>query len=341
MKFHVTPDSYLSFLKTFVIARDDVYARQTSDGRYVKVSKELTDAALLRHLQHKITIGCYNSFPDSTTKYATIDLDNHEGKEITPPGIVEKQVKMCLLTLHEQEIPYTLVRSSPGCYHVNVYFHPPAKTDEAYDYIRFIARSAGIPDAECFPKQREIPDGDYGNLIRLDFSKHQRKGTISQFIDDEFHPIDEFMVETVDISGFSSYDHGMNHMMKAPAGDVSEDETEDETHRMKAPAVCTPGGIPPCLTHLLQNNIPLTGGNGHYVRISIVCAFRDAGLPFAALCKLFTLQADYDQVETTKQVASVVKKPGGYSYSCKSLREKCSNFVMGLCKDCPRGKRFK
>ena len=327
MKFRVTPDTHLQFLQ-FLTHRKDAHALQGKDGRYRRINAGIRVADYRRHLKGLMTLGSYQIAEDCV-RWAVWDVDNHEGDSVIPEEIVRETLAELHTKLDEQNIPHLLAESSPGSYHVWLLFDPPAPAYKAYHYMREI----GGNEIETFPKQEEVTKDGYGNLVRLPLGIHQKKRSRYHYINSSFHPIDEFDVETLDLSEYAP----QVQRMKAPAGDVSE----DETHGMKAPAVCTPGGIPPCLTHLLQNNIPLTGGNGHYVRISIVCAFRDAGLPFAALCKLFTLQADYDQVETTKQVASVVKKPGGYSYSCKSLREKCSNFVMGLCKDCPRGKRFK
>ena len=327
----VTSENRLEFLHRFVIGRDDVYAIQTKDGRYRKVDKQLTDAALLRHLQHKITIGCYNSSTDNRCKYALIDVDSHEGKTTLPIDIVQQRVLKCLLTLKEYNVPHTLAESSPGSYHLVVYFDPPAKTAEAYDYVRWITRNAGEPDIEVFPKQREIPPGEYGNLVRLPCSLHQKKRTDYHYIDEAFHPIHEFVVEPVDITGFTS-----SETMKPSAADTAQDLCD-----IGAVHTHSTWGIPPCLSAALENNMQMTGGGGHFMRIAIVCAYRNAGLSFGQICKLFTLQEDYNPAETAKQVKSVIKKDGGYSYSCTTLQDKSPKFVTGMCKTCPRGKRFK
>lgn len=316
----------LEFLRKHVITRDDVFAMQTKDGRYRKVAKYLSDATLLRHLDHKITVGCYNSSVEGTCKYALIDVDGHEGDSTLPPEIVQQRALKCLLTLTEFEIPHTFAESSPGNYHIAVFFDPPAKTAEAYDFVRWITKNAGVPDIEVFPKQREVPDGEYGNLIRLPFSVHRKKGTLYHYIDTSLNHIDEFEVETTDITDFTQSDR-----MKPSKANIP-----DDTERMKPEAANTLCSIPPCLSLLLETGVQLTGGGGHYARIAIVCAYRDAGLPFPALCRLFTGQDDYEQGETSKQVHSVLKKAGGYSYSCPTLREKCGRFV-----ECEKCKRLK
>ena len=312
-----------------------MYARQQKDGRYHKVAKELTDAALNRHLDHTITLGCYTSFPDSTCKFALFDVDGHDGKETIPLDIVQGRASKLIFTLKSFDIPYTFAESSPGCYHIHIFFDPPAKTAEAHDFIRWVARNADLPETEMFPKQRSIPYGDYGNLVRLPFSLHQKKGTEYRYINDKFEYIDEFDVTPVDISGFTT-----------PSSPPTVRETFDRIFDSPcavadmSPAV-SKDGVPPCLQACLEDNIQMTGGGGHYARIALTCAYRDMGLKHAALCRLFSNQDDHDPIETAKQVKSVLKKDGGYSYSCRSLREKCGRFVLQYCDNCPRGRRFK
>lgn len=331
---HVTPDNHAEFLVTHIIARSDVYARQQKDGRYHKVARQLTDAALLRHMEHKITLGCYTSFPDSTCKFALFDVDGHEGKETIPLDVVRGRALKLILTLKDFDVPYTFAESSPGCYHIHIFFDPPAKTAEAYDYIRWLARSAELPETEMFPKQRDIPEGDYGNLVRLPFSLHQKKGTEYRYINDKFEYVDEFDVTPIDISGFEDAN---SH--RPQIRDMCQDENEDVPQTVNDNV--SKCGVPQCLQACLENNAQLTGGGGHYARIAIVCAYRDIGLKFPAISQLFIKQADYEQVETAKQVKSVLRKDGGYSYSCRTLREKCGRFVLQYCDDCPRGRRFK
>lgn len=329
---HVTPNNHLEFLRAHIIARTDVYARQQKDGRYHKVAKELTDSALIRHLEHKITLGCYTSFQDSTCKFALFDVDGHEGKQTIPLDVVQGRASKLILTLKSFDIPYTFAESSPGCYHIHIFFDPPAKTAEAYDFIRWVARNAELPETEVFPKQRDIPEGDYGNLVRLPVGIHQKKGTEYRYINDNFEYVDEFEVTPIDISGFVAKD------TYQPSVDTEDDNGEPMTPMRTTAAK---SGVPPCLQMCLENNVQMTGGGGHYARVAICCAYRDIGLQFASLCRLFLNQEDYDPVETAKQVKSILKKDGGYSYSCRTLREKCQRFVLQYCDECPRGRRFK
>ena len=327
----VTPNNHLEFLRAHIIARTDVYARQQKDGRYHKVAKELTNAALIRHLEHKITIGCYTSFPDSTCKFALFDVDGHEGKEAIPLDVVQGRASKLILTLKSFDIPYTFAESSPGCYHIHIFFDPPAKTAEAYDFIRWVARNAELPGTEMFPKQREIPDGDYGNLVRLPFSRHQKKGTEYRYINDDFEYVDEFEVSPIDISGFIA--KGSYQPLA-----IIEGENGEPLPPMRTPAVR--GGVPPCLQACLENNVQMTGGGGHFLRLAIVSAYRKAGLNFAQICRLFSAQDDYDPIITKQQVHSVLKRDDGYSFSCKTLREKCAKFVLPYCSLCPRGRVY-
>ena len=325
MQFDVTPENYIHFLK-FMTHRKDAHALQGSHGRYRRVSAPIRDGDYIKHLKGEMTIGTYQISSEDCVRWACWDCDNHEGKNILPTEIVQQRVLKLILTLKEKNIPHLLAESSPGSYHVWLFFDPPAPAFKAYHFIREI----GGNDIETFPKQDHVGEDGYGNLVRLPLGIHQKKGQRYHYIDYDFHTIDEFQVKTLDLS---DYEPAVKQMKP-----VAEALAEDETIRMK-PTYNTSGGIPPCLSSALENNLQLIGGGGHYARIAIVCAYRDVGLPFAALCRLFTGQDDYDQVKTADQVKSVLRKEGGYSYSCRTLREKCSRFID--CKNCVRNKGFK
>jgi hypothetical protein len=127
-----------------------------------------------------------------------------------------------------------------------------------------------------FPKQREIPEGDYGNLVRMPFSLHQKKRTEYRYINDNFEYVDEFEVIPINITGFVTRD---SYQPSA----TTDDENGEPLPPMRAPAA--KGGVPPCLQACLENNVQMTGGGGHFLRIACVCAYRDAGLSHAAICR--------------------------------------------------------
>jgi hypothetical protein len=300
----VTKNNRLEFLWKHVITRTDAYAIQSKSGAYRKIDKELTNAALNRHLAKKITIGLYNTGSGGRVKFVLWDIDNHEGKEIIPDDVVKTKARKILTTLKSFGIPSTFAESSPGCFHITVFFEPSATTAEAHDFGRWVVRNAGLNDVECFPKQRIVAEGEYGNLIRAPASLHQKKGTEYRYINDEFEYVDEFEVIPIDISGFVKTE---SHQ---PCVRTEEVDAANPSQPLRD--VGAVGGVPPCLQACLENNTELVGGGGHYARISIVCAYRDIGLKFPAICQLFINQSDYDQVETAKQVKSVLRKEGGY-----------------------------
>lgn len=326
---YVTPDNHLEFLRRHIITRTDVYARQQKDGRYHKVAKELTDAALNRHLEHKITLGCYNTL-DNHVKYALLDVDGHEGAETVPDEIVRGRARKLILTLNELGVPHTFAESSPGSYHIAVLFDPPATTEKAYDFIRWVARNAELPDTEVFPKQREVTEDGYGNLVRLPWSLHQKKQVPYRYINESFEHIDEFDVQTIDISGYT--------FQKPETQQVKEWDTSctniDDTHGLRSTGSL--GGVPPCIEGVLRDNVQMISTGGHYFRLAVVSAYRGAGLDHAQICRLFTKQDDYNPVITDQQVHSVLKRSDGYSYSCRTMQDKCGNLVKKYCKSCPR-----
>jgi len=334
MQFDVTPANYIQFLK-FMTHRKDAHAIQGTHGRYRKILAPIRDGDYVKHLKGDMTIGTYQIAEDCV-RWSVWDVDGHEGNDTIPIEIVRERASELITKLQNHNIPHLLAESSPGSYHIWLLFDPPAPAFKAYHFMREI----GGNDIETFPKQDHVEKGGYGNLVRLPLGIHQKKKQRYHYINDEFYRIDEFRVQTLDLSDYEP----KVKQMKPTTEALPEDETIDDIFnrvfdnpkRIKNPVR---GGIPPCLSAALENNLQLVGGGGHYMRVAIVCAYRDAGLPFAALCRLFTGQEDYDQVETAKQVRSVLKKEGGYSYSCWTLREKCSRFID--CKNCPRGRGFK
>jgi len=327
---HVTPDNHLEFLKKHIITRTDVYARQQKDGRYHKVAKELTDAALIRHLAHKITIGCYNTL-DNHVKYSLLDVDGHEGKETVPDEIVRGRARKLITTLNELGIPHTFAESSPGSYHIAVLFDPPATTEKAYDFIRWVTRSAELPDIECFPKQRGVTSDGYGNLVRLSFSLHQKKGTPYRYINDKFEYVDEFDAETIDISGYTF-----------PKPEVPKPKEWDESSPA-APLSDLP--VRPCLLRALSDGAQFTGGGGHMMRVFLASAAFERGSTREQVTNMFTGQTDFDINETSKQVdwlyRKVVDTNDYYHPTCETLRAKCGRFTRKYCETCRYGRRFK
>lgn len=328
---HVTPDNHLAFLRNHIITRTDVYARQQKDGRYHKVEKELTDAALRRHLEHKITLGCYNTL-DNHVRYALLDVDGHEGKDIIPDEIVRKRVSKLITTLKELGFPFTLAESSPGSYHIAVLFDPITTTEKAYDFIRWVARSAELPNIEVFPKQRGVSEDGYGNLVRLPFGTHRKKQVPYRHINDSFEYVDEFEVKTVDISGLS---------FPAPAYEKKPDVPYNpETAK---PIKDLP--IRPCLLRALSEGGQFTGGGGHMFRIFLASAALERGCTRAQVVDLFRGQGDFDLNITGQQVDWLIQKVVGdndpYHPTCETLRDKCGRFTLKYCDTCRYGRRFK
>ena len=324
MNFHVTPDNYLQFLK-FVTHRKDAHALQGAHGRYRKVLAPIRDGDYIKHLKGEMTLGTYQIL-DNCVRWACWDVDGHEGKRDVPIQIVKDRVLGLTSVLRQRDIPHLLAESSIGSYHVWLFFDPPAPAFKAYHFMREI----GGNEIETFPKQDRVGKDGYGNLVRLPLGIHRMKRERYHYIDDEFHPIAEFRVQTLDISEYEPKVKGMK-----PAAEALKD---DEPTRM-IPSTTTPGGIPPCMEQSLAGGVQFTGSGGHYFRLAIVSVYRKVGLSFAAICKLFSKQEDYSEEITKKQVHSVLKREDGYSFSCNTLRAKCGKFVLPHCKNCRYGGR--
>ena len=88
-------------------------------------------------------------------------------------------------------------------------------------------------------------------------------------------------------------------------------------------------GIKPCIEYIINNNVQLTGTQGHFMRIAIVAELASLGWSRGDICEVFERQADYDFITTSNQIDSV------YNYNrirCSTLRRNCSGFIN--CKGC-------
>jgi hypothetical protein len=156
--------------RTF-IQRDDLYARQLDDGRYLCVRKALTEKHLLAHLKGGITLGAYVLDRDSRARFAVIDADDdHQLARLADMR----------LSLTREGVPSYLETSRRGG-HLWFFFEQPVSGNVARDFGKSILQSADLDGIELFPKQDKLGDGP-GSLIRLPFGVHRKDGQRYGFV---------------------------------------------------------------------------------------------------------------------------------------------------------------
>lgn len=170
--------------------RSDVFAEQQSSGIYLPVHDALTEDYVAEHLAGLASYGVYTTRPsDQTVTFACFDLDVHdEDAWEALSGLVEALVVDagcldCTCLLGEY--------SGNKGKHAWLFFDRPTSARRVRRWIQRdflpkwteVAKENGWPIAlEVFPKQDEVPEGSFGNLVKLPFGVHKVSGKKSQIL---------------------------------------------------------------------------------------------------------------------------------------------------------------
>lgn len=171
------------------IHRDDVFAVQLESGAYMPQRRELTDEDVEEHLAGLWSIGTYVINPeDQTVKYVCFDLDTHD--EATT-DLLCKLVSQLVLGVHmdDPDARLSLLKESSGNKgtHVWLFFSDPLPAVQVRrwlqkDFIPEWVSATGGATLEIFPKQDEVPEGGFGNLVKLPLGIHAVSGRRSEIL---------------------------------------------------------------------------------------------------------------------------------------------------------------
>lgn len=333
---HGEVDQIVLFLGIYFVHRSDCYAKQFLNRRskrweYFKVEDSINDftlEVLKKHVNAEITpqgdrfcIAVYQIGPDDTVSWICYDLDNHDNSK---PNVKE-DVKQLLAVLDKYSIPYLLEASgSADSYHVWV-FLVPTRTYNAFKFSRQISSEAGIKNYEIWPKQQGIDSAraQFGNPVKLPLCYHNKSGRRSEFLDPQtFEPL-----EDIPLPGLVRLFEIPEPVRERTPGLVSTQISENVPTTKSI-------GFHPCLQHLFDSHIQLLGGSGHAARTAIAIDAYHAGLSKEEAIDLFRHQEDFNLNYTRYQIESIYRK-GLKSFSCSTLRDRCSDLVGSYCETCP------
>lgn len=150
------------------INRDDLFAKQTPDGRYFLVRQSLAPRQMYLHLRGDFTMGTYVLNHDNQAKYVVLDADD------TIEGIARVQHELAKIG-----IPAYLETSRRGG-HLWFFFEPKISGNQARGFGLAICREFDL-DLEVFPKQAQLANGP-GSLIRVPFGIHRKSGIRYEFV---------------------------------------------------------------------------------------------------------------------------------------------------------------
>jgi hypothetical protein len=215
----------LSKYRSLFVHRDDVFAQQQKDGAYLPVRRALTNEDIEEHLAGLWSIGAYVIDPEgrldadattlnpNTVSYIVFDLDTYS------PEAYEWLVE-CLEELARSvdevsplhpltQFPYLLMENSGGKgFHAWLFLSEPLPAARvrawvARDFLPIWNERAdgfdGTP-LEIFPKQDAVPEGGFGNLIKLPLGVHAKSGKRSAFITHQGWANSVDTVERLDVS---------------------------------------------------------------------------------------------------------------------------------------------
>jgi|GEM_PF-3786496 len=329
-------DKYLRLYQR-LISRSDAWARQSAKpnkkGKFEFHKHELPlDNDILQRsiISNAITVGPYVINPtDSTVRNPLIDVDNHKGD--TNVAAIVKKIYDCLKAkgMH----PY--IEGSAGKIedgaHIGLITQPtPAKYARAF--LLSCLKEVGEDKLEVFPKQLEITEKDFGNLVKLPFQFNNRTKIRSEIIDPET------------MLPFTRED-ALNFMLNLPDSVIPVSEVKDEPVVDDEPEpqqdsteieTCLKK-LRPCFKNIYINKIPLhgIGDDGHNFRHAAAVELIASGADDSTIHDYLTAQSDYDHDTTQKQIDQIRSK--GYKpLKCDTILGKCSAVVKDMCGSCLR-----
>lgn len=155
-------------LTRLFVNRDDLFAKQTPDGRYFLVRQPLNPRQMYLHLRGDFTMGTYVLDRESQAKYVVLDADD------TIDGIAQIQRELARMN-----IPAYLEASRRGG-HLWLFFEQKITGKYARGFGLAICREFSL-DLEVFPKQAQLVTGP-GSLIRIPFGIHRKSGVRYEFV---------------------------------------------------------------------------------------------------------------------------------------------------------------
>jgi hypothetical protein len=326
-------DRVAAFLALYFCHRTDCYAVQMynklqdkwvyypKDGCLNDYNLELITAHLRADeigLDRRFTMGVYQIDPKTdTVSWICFDLDRHNLEDPDP----KESVQRILAVLGSYCVPYLLESSgSPDSYHVWV-FLVPTKTNNAYEFSRWIERSAKVK-CEIWPKQRGYSDRrgkDYGNLVKLPLAYHNKTGQRSIFLD----PVTFEPMEYVQLPGLVRlFEYPIGTKAKERSQQKKPTQSNSEYPEFRS-----------CLKAILESQNSLEGADGNEMRVVIGTEAKCSELTLDEAVKLFQNLPDFNEAITRNYLEYIYRGP--YKrYRCDKILDKASSLISPYCRKC-------
>ena len=324
-------------LYSVFVNRTDCYAQQflskTKKWGFCKVSSTMHKKDIEKHVNGEITLGVYEISLDDTVTWVCDDIDSHNGETDS-----REKVLQIVSVLRNYDIPFLLEASgSPDSYHLWI-FLSETRTYNAYRFIRQINSEAKV-QCEAWPKQKSLNSGKakYGNLVKLPICFHHKSRGRSAFLDaDTFEPLEGpiqlpgrvHLLEIPELSEEIAFG-----MPKISIKAVTEKKHKASKTSIRSLCSDNSGQLRFCMQKALEDNLSLTGSEGHHLRLAISAEGKAVGISTEDIAKMFQNQSDYSYDVSLKKS----QEAWDYNYSpwsCETLIDKCGSLVERYCEGC-------
>ena len=125
------------------------------EGQKLSESKELWEA----HLKGEQSIGVIPINKQNECYWGCIDIDSYKGFNH----------KELLTSIERAELPFIVFKSKSGGAHVYCFFKDPVKAKILRKRLTEASALLGFKGSEIFPKQKELPNGFFGNYVNTPY----------------------------------------------------------------------------------------------------------------------------------------------------------------------------
>ncbi|MFZ3147779.1 MAG: hypothetical protein WA137_01915 [Methanothrix sp.] len=270
------------------------------------------------------TPATYGMGEDGLTVQCAFDIDNHAGNNPARTRVLA--TKSCIEGLGAQAL--IVASGSADSYHVHIpILRTPIET--SHDFLKTMLnelkqghKDLDWHDTETFPKQSN-KDRIYGNALKLPLAINNKTGQRSEILDDDLEPVDVmFITKVIELREPVKEAEKVGERMFLPA--------RLSPHTVSSSSPTRSRSMRPCIVAALDEQ--LDGGEGHDMRLAVVCEALASGKSRAEIIRLFAGQADYDEAITAKNVDYVISR-GYHPWKCETIRARCSSLVD--CSQCP------
>lgn len=257
------------------------------------------------HLKGGQSLGIVPINESNQCVWGCVDVDKYE----------EMDLEQLSMVLPE---PLVLCRTKSGGAHIFLFMSTPTTASLLRKKLALVARAVGHPNAEIFPKQEILNDGEAGNWLNMPYfnadttTRYCLKGGIALSAAEFVQYVSERALTTEQLVAFNP-------------------EPVFEAHGDPEFA-----DAPPCLQHLVQNGFPTGSRNnalfsmGVFARKKYATGWED---------KVFEYNQRFMGPGTYSEVAGIIRslQRKGYQYKCKDHplltccdKEACASSTHGV-----------